>query len=109
MAFYTTEEDNYESGYDDMLETMEIEEEMVQKISTEELVRDQSHNEFFARILTRLDEGTNVPFIVKKEGVLTRIVEWFYQVVITETLRIGILQISHHEKLAGHPRVLKLY
>lgn len=44
---------------------MEKEEEMGQPISTEELVREQSQDEFCARIRTHLDEGTSVPFMLE--------------------------------------------
>lgn len=96
-------EEDDEWGYDDLLETMKIEEEIVQLISTEEFIQEQEHDEFLSLIQTLFDEGTNEPFLVNKGGVLTRTMESFYQLVINDSLRSIALQIIHHSKMAGHP------
>lgn len=75
---------------------------MVKNISTEDFVREQAHDEFFSCVLTRLEEVTNVPFILHNESVLTPTVERFDQVAIYNTLRIRRLHVSHHFKLTGH-------
>lgn len=106
---YMTWEEDDESGYYDLLATMEIEEENLKPISTEELVRKQAQDGFCACILTRLDEGSNVSFIVNKEGVLTRTVKIFDQAGIPDTVRNIVLHIRHHYNLAGHPGGRKFY
>lgn len=50
-------------------------EEMVQPISTEEIVRWQAQDELFRQILTCMIERKYVPFGTNKEGVLTATVE----------------------------------
>lgn len=56
---------------------------------------------FYVWISSRVNEGKNVLFVTKKEGVLVRINKRFYHVVIPDTLKSIIVHLSHFYKMVG--------
>ena len=78
-------------------------------ITPEELLREQSSDEFCRSILSRLRKGERPPFAVDTEGFLVRIAAEREQLVIPLSLQARVLHLSHYARLAGHPGGRRLY
>ena len=83
-----------------------------QAVAPEELIREQAVDPFCSRIREDIDAGKVRTFTTEAaefEGTLCRTVAEFVQVVIPQSLRDGVLGVSHYAKLAGHLGGRKLY
>ena len=80
-------------------------------ITHEDLVREQATDPLCISLRARAAETNSTPYYESASGLLVRISprDKREQVVVPETLRSRILQISHHSKLAGHPGAIRMY
>ena len=108
------EEDFIESDYADGDELLAIHGavpsvEMMQPITREELIQEQTADHYCQSILSELNRGKPLPFMEDDTGVLVRTVTRNAQMVVPEKLRLRVLYYGHYALLAGAPGGRKLY
>ena len=82
---------------------------MLEAITREELVREQTDDPYCQSILHAINHGAILPFTEDETGALVRTVTVNYQLVVPEKLRPRLLHYAHHALLAGAPGGRKLY
>lgn len=81
----------------------------LERITLEELLREQLTDAFCAAIRSRLNGGEVLPFRLDDRGILVRTVEAYEQIVIPHSLKSRVLHLAHYSQLSGHPGGTKLY
>ena len=87
-------------------------EDQLEPITPEELLREQSRDPFCQGIRSRLEDGERIPFstdTAEGGGLLTRTSSERNQIVIPPPLRERILKISHYARTSAHPGGRRLY
>ena len=78
-------------------------------ISEDELLQEQTSDNFCKKQKAAVRNGVNVNFVIGKNGILYRVTNGDPQIVVPLPLRDRVLRLSHYAKLAGHPGGRRLY
>ena len=85
--------------------------EMRLPISVDEMLSEQSCDEYCQWARRQMDLSTDSPFAIDQHGVLIRrsSLDGTLQVVVPESLRSRLLDIAHHPPISAHPGRSRMY
>ena len=88
-----------------------VEPPLLTALQAEEVIREQSTDEYCLSLRGKLDNGEKIPFEVDNDGTLVRVSPRDYsrQMVIPKSLRERLLHLTHHSKSGGHAGGLRMY
>ena len=82
------------------------------KLTRNEILDDQRHDDFCQTVLKRQSRKTESAFYDDEYGILRRrhpTINDVDQIVLTDTLSPRVLDLAHYSKLAGHPGQTRMY
>ena len=84
---------------------------MLTSISHEEIIREQSTDEYCLALRRRFDSNEDIPFEVDQHGILIRVArrDFSRQIFIPQSLRERLMHLVHHSKPGGHAGGLRMY
>ena len=88
-----------------------VEPPLLTAIQAEEVIREQSTDEYCLSLRDKLDNGHQIPFEVDEDGTLVRVSprDFSRQMVIPKALRERLLHLTHHSKSGAHAGGLRMY